>query len=75
VLKGAAVEGPNSAPARGRLPRMKRCPTNRKDSFARFNGHGAQWKDNVESYSNTEPAVDLTAASPLAFAYQMSGRT
>ena len=72
VLAGAAVEGPNSAPARGRLPGMKRCPINSRDSFARFNGHGAQWKDNVESYSNTEPAVDLTAASPLAFAYQMS---
>lgn len=74
VLAGAAVEGPNSAPARGRLPGMKACPKNGKDIFARFNGHGAQWRDNVQSYSNTEPAIDLTATSPLAFAYQMAGQ-
>jgi hypothetical protein len=27
----------------------------------------------VESYDNTEPAIDLTASSPLAFARQAAG--
>lgn len=35
----------------------------------------AEGKGNMQSFSNTEPAVDLTAASPLAFARQMSGLT
>ena len=43
------------------------------DVFAPFNGHGAQFKDNMQSYSNTEPAIDLTASSPLAFARQAAG--
>jgi len=38
-----------------------------------FNGHGAQFKDNMQSYDNTEPAIDLTATSPLAFARQAAG--
>jgi hypothetical protein len=28
----------------------------------------------IQSYDNTEPAIDLTASSPLAFARQMAGR-
>ena len=42
---------------------------------AGFNGHHAEWQDNMQSFSNTEPAVDLTAASPLAFARQIAGLT
>ena len=34
----------------------------------------AEFRDNMQSYSNTEPAIDLTAASPLAFAWRMSGQ-
>jgi hypothetical protein len=40
-----------------------------------FNGHHAEWQDNMQSFSNTEPAVDLAASSPLAFARQMAGLT
>jgi hypothetical protein len=29
----------------------------------------------MQSFSNTGPAVDLTATSPLAFARQMAGLT
>ena len=59
---------------------MIACPTNGGDVFAPFNGHGAQFQDNMQSYSNTEPAIDLTASSPLAFArqagrYPMRGRS
>jgi len=54
---------------------MNLCPANGVDTFAQFNGHHAEWQDNMQSFSNTEPAVDLTAASPLAFARQMAGLT
>ena len=38
-----------------------------------FRGHKAVFRDNVQSYSTVEPAIDLTALSPLAFAWQESG--
>jgi endoglucanase len=75
VLAGAAVEGPNGTATRGLLSGMNPCPANGVDAFARFNGHRAEWKDDMQSYSNTEPAIDLTASSPLAFARQMAGLT
>ena len=75
VLAGAAVEGPNGAATSGLVTGMNLCPANGVDTFAQFNGHHAEWQDNMQSFSNTEPAVDLTAASPLAFARQMAGLT
>ncbi len=69
VLAGAAVEGPNSAGDSGTVDGMKKCPADGVDSFARFSGHGAEFIDNMESYPNTEPAIDLAATSPLAFAW------
>ena len=73
VLAGAAVEGPNGTATKGFVTGMNSCPANGVDSFAQFNGQHAEWKDDMQSFSNTEPAVDLTAASPLAFARQMAG--
>jgi endoglucanase len=73
-LVGAAVEGPNGQATSGLVSGMRLCPANGVNTFAQFNGHGAEWKDNMQSYSNTEPAIDLTASSPLAFAWQMVGR-
>lgn len=73
VLAGAAVEGPNGTATKGLVTGMNLCPANGVDTFAQFNGHQAEWKDDRQSFSNTEPAVDLTAASPLAFARQMAG--
>jgi len=52
---------------------MLPCPADGIDVFAPFNGHGAEFKDDVQSFSNTEPAIDLTATSPLAFARQAAG--
>src|SRR5215467_12407202 len=75
VLAGAAVEGPNGTATKGFVTGMNLCPANGVDTFAQFNGHHAEWKDDMQSFSNTEPAVDLTAASPLAFARQMAGQT
>jgi endoglucanase len=71
-LSGAAVEGPNSIAAKGTLSGMVTCPPNGVDLFAQFNGK-AVYKDFVQSYSTVEPAIDLTASSPLAFAWQIAG--
>jgi endoglucanase len=53
---------------------MLACPANGVDTYAQFNSSAAEFRDNMQSYSNTEPAIDLTAASPLALAWQMSGQ-
>jgi len=73
VLAGAAVEGPNGTVYRGLQTGMRVCPADGVDVFAPFNGSGAQFKDDVQSFSTVEPAVDLTATSPLAFARQAAG--
>ncbi len=73
ILAGAAVEGPNGTLYQGSLTNMVPCPPNGVDTFAAFNGGGAKFRDNVESFSTVEPAIDLTASSPLAFARQMAG--
>jgi hypothetical protein len=72
-LSGAAVEGPNSAASKGSLTGMVACPPNGVDQFAQFNSSTAVYKDNVQSYSTVEPAIDLTASSFLAFSWQMAG--
>ena len=71
ILAGAAVEGPNSTISRGLVTGMRTCPANGVDQYAQFNGSGATFQDNVQSWSTDEPAIDLTATSPLAFAWQM----
>jgi endoglucanase len=73
VLAGAAVEGPNGGATKGAVSGMIACPANGMDAYGQFNGHGAQFLDNMQSFSNTEPAIDLTASSPLAFARQAAG--
>ena len=75
VLAGAAVEGPNSFAATGTVPNMRRCAANAPGNipYAAYNGHKAVFADNVQSYSTVEPAIDLTALTPLAFAWQQNG--
>jgi hypothetical protein len=48
---------------------MRLCPGDGTDRFSRFNST-AVFRDNMQSYSTVEPAIDLTATSPLAFARQ-----
>ena len=74
VLAGAAVEGPNSFAATGTVPNMRPCTANAPGNvpYAAFNGHKAVFADNVQSYSTVEPAIDLTALTPLAFAWQVA---
>jgi endoglucanase len=74
VLAGATVEGPNSFAATGVVAGMRTCPANGVDSFAQFNGATAAFQDNVQSWSTDEPALDLGAATPMAFAWQINNK-
>jgi hypothetical protein len=71
VLAGAVVEGPSDSATTGVVSHMRACPA-RGDRFALFNRHSAVFRDNVQSYSTVEPAIDLTASSPLAVAWQIA---
>jgi endoglucanase len=70
VLYGAVVEGPNTRATSGFVSHMRRCPPRGANRFSRFDGQ-AVFDDNVQSYSTVEPAIDLTASSPLAFSWQI----
>jgi endoglucanase len=72
ILAGAVVEGPNGTVFSGVVSGMRLCPTGGGDPFAQFNSK-ALFKDDVQSFSTVEPAIDLSATSPLAFARQMAG--
>jgi endoglucanase len=73
ILAGALVEGPNSEAATGFLDGMRVCPAGGGDVFKKFNGNGAVYKDDQESFSTVEPAIDLTAASFLMFSWRIAG--
>jgi endoglucanase len=70
VLAGAVVEGPSNESSSGDVEGMRPCPAAPGDPYARFDGGGAVFTDDVESFTTTEPAIDLTASSMLAFAWQ-----
>lgn len=76
ILAGASVEGPNATNsiATGFVTGMVQCPANNVDIYAPFNGNGAEFQDFVENFPNTEPAIDLTASSPLMFAWRIAGK-
>jgi endoglucanase len=81
ILWGAASEGPANAATSGTLSGMILCPANGADTFAVFNGNDgkydsadvAVYRDNVQSYSTTEPAIDLTSTSFLMWSWRMAG--
>ena len=73
VLNGAVIEGPTNASTSGLLSGMQTCPTGGGDSYKVFNGSGAVYKDNVQSYSTDEPAIDLTPTSFLMYAWRIAG--
>lgn len=73
ILAGAAVEGPNSFAATGLVSGMVACPPSGVDVFKQFNGSGAVYQDNMQSFSTVEPAIDLTASSFLAFSWTIAG--
>jgi endoglucanase len=82
VLWGAASEGPSYAATSGLVDGMILCPANGIDTFAQFNGNdgaynagdAAVYQDNMQSYSTTEPAIDLTATSFLMWSWRIAGR-
>jgi endoglucanase len=81
ILWGAASEGPASAASVGKVPGMNPCPTDGVDNFKDFNGNDgaydskkvAIYKDNVQSYSTTEPGIDLTSTSFLMWSWRIAG--
>ncbi|MFZ0478447.1 MAG: glycoside hydrolase family 9 protein [Terriglobales bacterium] len=80
ILWGAAIEGPASYATTGFLDGMQRCPANEVDTFKPFNGNAgafsasqaAVYRDNVQSFSTTEPGIDLTATSFLMWSWRMA---
>ncbi len=81
ILWGAATEGPANAATSGTLTGMNLCPANGVDTFKTFNGNDgayssskvAVYQDNVQSYSTTEPGIDLTTTSFLMWSWRMAG--
>jgi endoglucanase len=73
ILAGALVEGPIAHAESGAPQGAAACPPNGEDPYTEFNANDAMYRDNVEFYSTVEPAIDLTAPSFLAFAWQMAG--
>jgi endoglucanase len=81
ILWGAASEGPASSATSGLVPGMILCPANGTDTFAIFNGNDGKYdpsqlsvyKDNMQSFSTTEPAIDLTSTSFLMWSWRMAG--
>ena len=82
VLWGAATEGPSYAASAGTLDGMNLCPAAGGNVFKLFDGNDgaynasatAVYRDNVQSYTTTEPAIDLTATSFLMFSWRMAGK-
>jgi endoglucanase len=80
ILWGAAAEGPGGSTSSGTLDNMILCPANGVDTFQKFNGNDgafdpsqvAVYQDNVQSFTTTEPAVDLTATSFLMWSWRMA---
>ncbi len=81
ILWGAAVEGPDSYTTSGVVDDMILCPADGGDTFKSFNGNPgsydpsqtAVFQDNVQSYSTTEPGIDLTSTSFLMWSWRMAG--
>jgi endoglucanase len=72
ILAGALVEGPNSFAATGFLDGMRKCPPAGGNVFRKFDAGGAVYKDDQQSFSTVEPAIDLTAPSFLMFSWRIA---
>jgi len=80
VLWGAATEGPAGYATSGVVDGMILCPANGADTFKKFNGNAgafdasqvAVYRDNMQSYSTTEPGIDLTATSFLMWSWRLA---
>ena len=80
ILWGSSTEGPANYATTGVVGGMILCPANGKDTFREFNGNNgpfnpqatAVYRDNMQSYSTTEPGIDLTATSFLMWSWRMA---
>jgi len=80
ILWGAASEGPAGYATSGVLDGMILCPVKGGDTFKKFNGNDgafdpsqkAVYQDNVQSFSTTEPGIDLTATSFLMWSWRLA---
>jgi endoglucanase len=85
ILWGAAVEGPAGQLQGQPIDGMNLCPAKTKgkqvDTFAVFNGNDgvykssemALYRDFAQTYSTTEPAIDLTSTSFLMWSWRLAG--
>ena len=53
---------------------MRRLPGGRRRTPSRASTAEAVYEDNVQSFTTTEPAIDLTASSMLAFSWQAAAQ-
>jgi endoglucanase len=80
ILWGAGTEGPAGYASSGVLDGMILCPADGTDTFRKFNGNAgafdasrvAVYRDNMQSYSTTEPGIDLTATSFLMWSWRLA---
>jgi endoglucanase len=80
ILWGASVEGPATSATSGVVDGMILCPANGVDTFRKFNGNDGAfdpsqvtvYRDNMQSYSTTEPAIDLTSTSFLMWSWRLA---
>jgi hypothetical protein len=69
-----AAQANTSAPAQSHCAERPCSPSAPGNiPYSTFRGYKAVFRDNVQSYSTVEPAIDLTALSPMAFAWQQAG--
>lgn len=82
ILWGASSEGPADSTSSGLVDGMNLCPANGANPFAKFNGNDGAYdpsvytyyEDNMQSYTTTEPAIDLTATSFLMWSWRIAGQ-
>jgi endoglucanase len=82
ILWGASSEGPADGTSSGVVDGMILCPANGADTYAKFNGNDGAYdpsvytyyQDNMQSYTTTEPAIDLTATSFLMWSWRQALR-
>jgi endoglucanase len=82
ILWGASVEGPATSATSGVIEGMNLCPANGVDTFRKFNGNDGAfdpsqvtvYRDNMQSYSTTEPAIDLTSTSFLMWSWRLAAQ-
>ncbi|MFF4738582.1 glycoside hydrolase family 9 protein [Streptomyces sp. NPDC001262] len=80
ILRGAVVNGPNSAKdmddpdSLNTFPTMKKCAANPPGgaSWKDFDGKGAGYRDQMDSWQTAEAALDFTSVALLAFALTAS---